>query len=196
MLLLYLQAAVLDDRLFLRDFFAQAAQLRGPALVLHEAPAGALERGDLKRIAFTGKRLGANLSEAMVPCTALTGAQRGLLRAGAGGALVADGPQLTRLFDSVAMVVLSPLQADGTAFGAAAAPEAVVGALRAALPGLELVLFADNAMSPLGGTPTRVQAPEALAPLEALYPEESAALARARRLLPATLASARALVQL
>ncbi len=65
MLLLYLQAPLLDNRLFLRDFFAQAVQLRSPALVLHAPPPGALDGAqgpDLKRIAFTGKRLSANLS--------------------------------------------------------------------------------------------------------------------------------------
>ncbi len=115
MTLLYLQEALLDDRLFLRDFFAQAAKISGPAVLVHAAPTGSLAgpAPDVKRIAFTGKRLSANLSEAMVPNVAVTGAQRGLVAAD--GSVNAD--KLRALYEQVTWVVLSPLVADGSPLG-------------------------------------------------------------------------------
>lgn len=192
--LLYLQAALLDDRLFLRDFFAQAAKLSGPALLVHEAPTGALAgpTPDVKRIAFTGKRLSANLSEAMVPNVAVTGAQRGLVSAEGH----VSAAKLQALYEQVTWVVLSPLVSDGTPLGRPLEPLGLLRALRGALPEARLVLFAANPLSPLGSTPVVVNAAADIEPLRALYGEETATLERAAAWAPVTIASARSLATL
>jgi hypothetical protein len=187
MTILYLQAAVLDDRLFMRDFFGAVAKQAGPVLVVHEAPKGALDgTPDVRRIAFTGKRLSANLSEAMVPSLAMSGAQRGLIRV-TDNAVQVRRDLLENLFATVTTVVLSPL-AEGGALGVAVDAEAVVRAVRAEWRGeLRVCVFADNPMSPLG-SPAKVLSTAAEAEaLLAAYAEEASALARAARLAPVTL---------
>jgi hypothetical protein len=155
--------------------------------VVHEAPKGALDgTPDVRRIAFTGKRLSANLSEAMVPSLAMSGAQRGLIR------LTENKVQvrldlLESLFATVTTVVLSPL-AEGGALGVAVDAEAVVQAVRAGWKAETRVgVFADNPMSPLGSPPKVLTTAAEAEALLVAYAEEASALARAARLAPVTL---------
>lgn len=178
---LYVQTELLDNRDFLRSFFAHYAKLQGKTLLVH----GILSE-DPARIEFTTKRLSANLSEYMVANAAFNGYQMNFLVQDAAGAIALNTQRLEKLYNHVdAVVVNTRVQLAQAPHNATAL--AVLQGIRHALPTTRLLLFANNPNSPLGSSLTMVADAATHAKLCEAYAEEKAVLDLALQLGPATL---------
>lgn len=182
--LIYLQRQLLEDGVFLRDFFANYAKLPGRSLVVCQAISD-----DVRRAAFAGKRVSANLSEAMVPNMLLPAHQRGLVSVN-GDAYQLKPAALEQAFANVPCVVLSGIMMNGDA----EAPADSIKLLRTlrAWSGVDRVmLFPTNPQSALGAEPRTLANATDHARLLVAFAEEQLVLDMALQLAPATVAGAR-----
>jgi hypothetical protein len=183
--LLYLQRALLEDGNFLRDFFANYNKLPGRSLLACQAIAD----DDLRRSTFTGKRVSANLSEAMVPNMLLNAHQRGLISV-QGDAYALKPNVLEQAFANVQCVVVGGIVMQGNNEAPADSLK-LLQALRGWGGVGRVVLFPHNAQSALGAEARVVQTADDHARLVKAFAEEQTTLDLALQLAPATVAGVR-----
>lgn len=162
--ILYLSSANVADRLFLKEFYARAARLQGPALVVHQSP-NTTPEGYL----FAAKRVSGQLSEAMVTNMVLPGPQRSFL---SGQPVQVRAELLHRYWTDVQTIVTYPLTEEGRLVD----ETEMLAALQQALPDSTVTLFTQNPMAALGGERPQLTDTAIHNRLLAAYAEEQAVL--------------------
>ena len=180
---IFLPGYATNDRLFLRDFFANYAKLEGPSVLFHDS-----EKKNPADVNFLSKRFSGHLSESMVPNAICSGAQRGLLSRNAEGDFEARGDLIRQLTGASSCLIVNPLVKEGDATEYVA-PERLFRAFFRAVDFIERATFAANPLSPLVASPKRISDREDYEKLVAVYEEERKALDYALAMKPAVLAS-------
>jgi hypothetical protein len=181
--LIYVPENVLDDRLFLRDFFANYAKIPEKSIVLHACPKSA----NLEKIRFLSKRFSSNLSEAMIPNAPFSGDQRGLMQQTETG-IALRHELLTTMLTNLQCIVLNTIITDSTGKATIAPAGDVLQAIIHQLAGSYAVVLPHNPLSALGNKLHPLYTPADVNTLLGVYPEESPTFALLTSILPAAVA--------
>jgi hypothetical protein len=182
--LIYLQPKLQNDRMFLREFFANFNRLAGKAIVLQGS-----EKEDVSHTEFMTKRISANLSEYMVANAGFSGYQMQFIRK-EGDLITINQERLSKLFHHVQAVVVNDMVQEAGEYKHADAGTCIL-AFRAVFPELQVTLFPDEVNSPLGIANEVIVSEKEMERFAEAYPEQLSILGLAKRVLPVRFATAK-----
>lgn len=179
MQLIFLSAANITDRMFVRDFvhnfkFQQSITVHAPV-------------DDILKTRMLTKRISSLLSDTVTYNRAFSGDQRGLVKE-SNDQLVIEKEKVDPLLEHVQTLIIGPIALkDGEA--AMTDPIQLVLHLRELYGVEEIITFSDNPLSPLVAKKPLITSQEEVDKWLIAYEEEKAALNRALKLRPARLSS-------
>jgi hypothetical protein len=179
--LLYLTEHSLNDRLFMREFFAKMTQMPGKTLLVHGT-----SLTDIAQIRFLSKRVSAHLSESMVSNSPISGDQRKFIKVG-GQKVTVRASLLHDLFAVVDCIVLNTVATNGFESVIIPTEQLLVG-LRETIPFDYCITFPLHSSSALGAPPKLLSNEAERQQLLAAYDEESTAIETAYLMKPCFLA--------
>ena len=181
--LLLLSEANLRDRVFMRDFVHSYA-FQTKSIIVHPfAGSEADTRSITKRVSWL-------LSEVLVHNVAFCADQRSIFRQTASGDFLVDVPKIEQLIAPVKALVLGALMKNAAGETAPADALQLLAQLRASYPQAAVYVFPQNPLSAMAQQKQHIATDADAARLLALYEEEAATIENARKLAPATIASA------
>lgn len=182
MKLIYLSEANLRDRLLVRDLVFNV-KIEEKVLLIHSS-----FNNTLRDTRFVTKRLSSLFSEAMVYNNAFSGDQRNFCSRNHEGLLEVDTARVEKLVAPIQMIILGPLIEENGETVLLDAEE-MIAAIRRSMDISELLLFPDNALSPLGNKAKTIEDESGYNSLVSVFEEEKEVLERAYRHRPARIVS-------
>lgn len=180
---IYLPAFAVNDRLFLRDFFANYAQLQGPSVLFHDS-----EKQTPADVNFLSKRISAHLSESMTANSICSGAMRDLISPNEESGFAVRGDLIRQITAATPCLIVNPLVRidEETRY---VPPAKLFRAFYRAVDFEPRITFAANPLSPLVAEKRRISGQADYDQLLEVYEEERPALDVALAMAPCDLAS-------